>query len=122
MFVHRAFALITIALSLLAAGCEPTGDVAKNAAASSGGGEAALRVTVTKPMKKTLVRRSEQPGQIVAFEETPVFANVKGFISKVHVDIGDKVKGPKWDKKGALTEQGTILAELAIPELDQELL
>ena len=121
MFVHRAFTLIAIALCLLVAGCEPTGDVAKNVAPSDGT-EASLRVTVTKPTKKTLVRRSEQPGQIVAFEQTPVFANVKGFISKVHVDIGDKVKGPKWDKKGTLTEQGTILAELSIPELDQELL
>ena len=54
----------------------------------------ALRVSVVAPQRKTLVRRTEQPGQVRALEETPVFAKVTGFVSKVHVDIGDVVKGP----------------------------
>ena len=115
--------LLALAAScvLFIAGCEPTAQLPA-ATSPDGGGEAPAKVTVIKPTKKTLVKRTEQPGQIVAFQETPIFANVTGFISKVHVDIGDKVTGPAWDEKGNVTEPGTVLAEISIPELDQELL
>jgi multidrug resistance efflux pump len=112
--------------SILFAGCESGGNLAKlpaDVAAGAGStGEPLPVVTTIQPVRKTLVRRTEQPGQVFAFEEAPIFANVAGFVSKVHVDIGDKVKGPQRDETGKLTDPGTLLVELSIPELDQELL
>ncbi len=49
-----------------------------------------------------------QPAQVEPFETASIFAKASGFVSVVNVDIGDKV------------EKGTILAELSIPEMDQE--
>jgi RND family efflux transporter MFP subunit len=50
----------------------------------------------------------EQPGGIRAYEETPLFAKLAGFVKAVKADIGDNV------------EPGTVLAQLAIPELEDE--
>jgi RND family efflux transporter MFP subunit len=49
------------------------------------------RVTICKPLRKTLVLNTTQPARIEAFEETPIFSKLAGYIEKVHVDIGDKV-------------------------------
>jgi RND family efflux transporter MFP subunit len=68
-----------------------------------------MRVSTIQPQRKTLIRRVEQPGEIHAFEQTPLHSKVTGFISTVHVDIGDRVK------------VGQLLAEIAIPEYEQEL-
>ena len=54
-------------------------------------------------------RRCEQPGEIAAFEETPLYAKVAGYVQAVNVDIGDKIK------------QGQTLAVLSVPELVEEL-
>jgi RND family efflux transporter MFP subunit len=44
-----------------------------------------------------------------AFQDAVVYARTSGFISRRYVDIGDKVK------------QGQLLAEIASPEIDQQL-
>jgi len=49
-----------------------------------------------------------QPAQVEPFERANIVAKASGFVSKVHVDIGDDVK------------QGDVLAELSIPEMRQE--
>ena len=49
------------------------------------------RVTVGKPQRKTLVAKTTQPARIEAFEETPLFTKIAGYVGEVHVDIGDKV-------------------------------
>ena len=72
-----------------------------------GGGSAVVRVQ--PPVRKTLRLVSLQPGRIEPFEQTPLHAKIAGFVQTVHVDIGDRVR----------PEQP--LAELSIPELDQEL-
>jgi RND family efflux transporter MFP subunit len=56
----------------------------------------------------------EQPGNIRAYEETPLFAKLAGYVKTVNVDIGDPVAGPFW------VFPGTVLAELSIPELEDE--
>src|SRR5262249_32939142 len=61
----------------------------------------------------------EQPGTVRAFEEAPLFVKLPGYVRKVHVDIGDKVKGPRAGADGKEVP-GTLLAELSIPELDAE--
>jgi len=80
-----------------------------------------MKVTPIKAEKKTLTRRTEQPGEIEAFEAAPLWAKVTGYIRKVHVDIGDRVAGPKFDADGQMTSRGQILAEIDVPELVEDL-
>jgi HlyD family secretion protein len=80
-----------------------------------------MRASVTKPARKTLIRRTEQPGQIEAYEQTPIYAKVTGFVAQVKADIGDRVTGPRYDDQGKLIEPGQLLARLAVPELEDEL-
>jgi RND family efflux transporter MFP subunit len=79
-----------------------------------------VRVTPIKPARKALVRWTEQPGHIEAFEETPLFAKVAGYVEKMHVDIGDSVTGPQIDEAGKVVREGQLLAELSVPELHEE--
>src|SRR5688572_18270016 len=76
--------------------------------ASASGGNAALRVSTIKPARKTLIRKIEQPGEVHADEYTPLYGMVSGYVSKVHVDIGDPVTVDQ------------LLLEISIPEYEQE--
>lgn len=105
---------------VLLAGCNPPAAIPKLEEQKVE--ETALRVSAVTPQRKTLVRRTEQPGQVRALEETPLFAKVTGFVSKVHVDIGDVVKGPKLDEKGNVVEPGQVLLEIDAPELQEDVL
>jgi RND family efflux transporter MFP subunit len=78
-------------------------------------------VKTDTPKKKPLRRVIEQPATIEAFEETPLVAHISGYVEKVHVDIGKDVVGPQYDGKSKLIRPGTLLAELAIPEMLKEL-
>jgi RND family efflux transporter MFP subunit len=49
------------------------------------------------------------PGTTAAFAATNIYARATGYISRRNVDIGDHVK------------QGDLLAELAVPELDEQI-
>src|SRR5215471_21793368 len=80
-----------------------------------------LTVKTVKPERKDLRRVFEQPGFIEAFEETLLFARIPGYVLKVHRDIGDPLKGPRYDKAGKEVEPGQPLAELWVPEMEEEL-
>jgi multidrug efflux pump subunit AcrA (membrane-fusion protein) len=58
---------------------------------------------------RSLTRAVEQPGRVEPFAQTPLHAKVPGFVRAIHKDIGDEVAA------------GTPLAEIAVPELEQEL-
>jgi RND family efflux transporter MFP subunit len=61
---------------------------------------------LVKPERKTVSRRIEQPGfNIEAFQETPLFARISGYVKTWKVDIGDRV------------DRGDVLAELDVPEM-----
>jgi RND family efflux transporter MFP subunit len=66
------------------------------------------RVTAGTPQRKTLTLYTSQPGRIEAFEQTPLFPKLAGYVQSVLVDIGDRV------------ETGQVLIELSIPELHDE--
>ena len=70
---------------------------------------AAPKAATVHPVKQTWQCAIDQPGQIEAFEETPIYANVAGFISEVCVDMNARVK------------KGDVLARMAIPEMDKDL-
>ena len=78
------------------------------------GGAPAAPFTVVHAQKKMLPRVIEQPGSVRAYEETPLFAKLAGYVRAVKVDIGDPVEGP------SASAPGTVLAELSIPELEDE--
>lgn len=73
------------------------------------------RVSTILPQRKTLVRSVELPGRVEAYEIAPLHAKATGYVIKVAVDIGDKVQGPHDD------QPGTLLCELQVPELKEEL-
>ena len=113
--------LLPVVVMLL--GCEQAVKVVVPAAAAvsiSVGAQPPIKVAPIKPARKTLVRMVEQPGQVEAFEEAPLFAKVTGYVQKLHVDLGDKVTGPKSDEAGKQTAPGQVLCELVIPELNEE--
>jgi HlyD family secretion protein len=92
------------------AGCQSSAPAEPEPAASSTAAAGPpLRVTAGRPLRKTLRRESVQPGTIVAFEHTPLWAKLPAYVQKLYVDIGDRV------------EAGKLLADLWIPELEDEL-
>lgn len=97
--------LAAVGVSLLLFGChnaEKTPTAEANVTSSDG---SVTRVTIVKPQRTTLVATTTQPARIEAFEETPLYAKLPGFVKEVHADIGDRVK------------VGQVLVTLNIPEL-----
>ncbi len=50
------------------------------------------------------------PGNVTAFTDSPIYARTSGYLTKWYFDIGSHVK------------KGALLAEIATPELDQQLM
>ncbi len=110
-----ARSLVCCALLTLIVGCQQHSETATSPAK-----ELAMKVTPIKAERKTLTRRTEQPGEIEAFETAPLMAKVSGYVRRVLVDIGDPVTGPKWDADGKLLQEGQLLAEIDVPELAED--
>ncbi len=108
---------LSFALLALLSGCQPSPEASSTAHQTI---ELAMKVTPIKAERKTLTRRTEQPGEIEAFETAPLLAKVTGYVKKVYVDIGDRVTGPQWDSNGKLLEAGQLLAEVDVPELAED--
>ncbi len=62
-------------------------------------------VAVVSPVRTSLCWTIHQPASIEAFEETPIFPKIAGFVQRWEVDIGDRVS------------KGQLLAELWVPEV-----
>lgn len=67
------------------------------------------RVTAGPPVRKTLQLFTEQPGRVVAFEETPILSKLPGYVGTVHFDIGDKIT------------KGEVLVRIHAPEYSDQL-
>jgi HlyD family secretion protein len=65
-------------------------------------------VTAAQPERRVLTLSTTQPGRIEAFEQTPLFAKVAGYVEEVRVDIGDAV------------QKDDVLVRIAVPELVDE--
>jgi HlyD family secretion protein len=118
----RRFLLVCSLSTLLAgvfSGCNNSHSTADAASPSSAGADALVRVTPITAVKKKLVRYTEQPGQISAMEETPIVAKISGYVRRIHVDIGDRVKGPVYEGD-MLKEPGQPLIEIDVPEMHKE--
>ena len=103
--VLRVVALASLPLLLAAAtGCTSSAPAAQSAASPE-----PTAVTTVRPIRQALRHSVEQPGQIEGFENTPLYAKVSGYVHKLNVDIGDRVHA------------GQVLAELSVPELEEQL-
>ncbi|EDY15987.1 efflux transporter, RND family, MFP subunit [Chthoniobacter flavus Ellin428] len=66
-------------------------------------------VNVTSPKPEAAAEEIALPGNTQAFNDTPIYARANGYLKKWVVDIGARVKA------------GDLLAEIEVPELDQQL-
>lgn len=67
------------------------------------------RVSAARPAIKPLQLYTSQPGRIEAFEQSPLYSKVTGYVEEVLVDIGDMV------------QKDQPLVRLWIPEMESEL-
>ncbi len=102
----RGLALVLIAALVVVPGCghgaAPHGE--KTAAASTAKKTATMRIE-----RRNILMKVDQPGTIQAFETTPIFARIGGYVDKYKVNIGDRVKAD------------SILLSMWIPDLVEAL-
>lgn len=101
--VNVGLLISSAALVLAAGGCGHKAPAPSQEAATS------IQVTAAKPERKTIRLSTTQPGQIEAFEQTPLFAKIAGYVEELMVDIGDVVK------------KDQVLIRISVPELLDEL-
>ena len=100
-----------VALSLLlAAGCRHSdrspglnGSATKNEAGKTAG------IRVVQPEKRDIRWMVVQPGTLQAFEVTPIYSRISGYVQKYRYNIGDRVK------------TGDVLIDMWIPDLVAQL-
>ncbi|HEX9328746.1 MAG TPA: efflux RND transporter periplasmic adaptor subunit, partial [Reyranella sp.] len=92
------------ALAALTSGCGHS-SIASTPKQEAG---ATQTVETLKPVRHTFRRTVEQPGQVEPFEQTPIYANITGYVGEVRVDMDARVK------------KDQVLAWLSVPEMDDE--
>jgi HlyD family secretion protein len=98
-------------------GCSCSSAVTVQTAAAS----PTVSVVVARPEAKSVKWNIEQPGTIQAFEVAPLMVKFPGYVQKVFVDIDDRVDGPEMGSDGRIVKPGTLLAQLSVPEVVEEL-
>lgn len=95
----------------------------KPAAPAGGGAPATVpQISVIKPEKRPVKRVIEQPGTVMAFEETALHAKFPGFVGKIEDDPNKKERPPH-DRQidiDSRVKKDQVLAVLAVPELEEE--
>lgn len=71
--------------------------------------DAAPTVIALPPKQATPTDTFILPGNVTAYTDSPIYARTQGYLTKWYYDIGARVK------------KGALLAEIATPELDQQL-
>ena len=79
-------------------------------------------VTVVKPEKRPVTRSVEQPGSVRAFEETVIYPKIPGYVRAISADPAKATRQPhdRLIDLGSRVKAEQVLAELAVPELDEE--
>ena len=88
-------------------GCGRKGPEAGSGNARSGM-VSAPNVTVITPEPRNLVRAFKAPGTVEAYQEVTLYAKTSGYLSRILVDRGDRVR------------KAQVLAEISIPEMARE--
>src|SRR4051812_16822971 len=102
-------AFMALAL-LLAAGCGHAGLDAKTANRKAAGGQEGKTagIRVVRPERRDMRMTVIQPGTIQAFEVTPIYSRISGYVDKYRYNIGDRVKA------------GEVLLDMWIPDLVEQ--
>ncbi|MBI3464433.1 MAG: efflux RND transporter periplasmic adaptor subunit [Planctomycetes bacterium] len=110
MKVNALYLLGFVGLVLsLASGCDRAAPVeAADGVATEKSAAPVDRVVAGPPVRKTLQLFTKQPGRIEAFEVTPIYAKLAGYVEEVKVDIGD------------LVQKGQTLVRIWVPEMHDE--
>ena len=95
------------ALVVIYGGCADSGRTA-TAQEADPKGAVAVDVEVITPGEETVSRQVELPARIEAFQQATVYSRVSGYLSRIAVDIGDRVS------------EGQLLAKIDVPELEDE--
>ncbi len=107
VFKSPILALVTLVPVLAhSAGCRHSGQNGKSAEAKSEQGKTA-GITVIHPERRDIRMTVIQPGTIEAFETSPIYSRIAGYVQEYRYDIGDRVK------------QGDVLIDMWIPDLVQ---
>ncbi len=77
--------------------------------APSSGADALPTVTTVHPELQNNDASLTLPATVSAWEETPIYAQVAGYMDRMRVDIGSRVR------------KGDVMARIAVPELQQSL-
>jgi HlyD family secretion protein len=98
----------TLFLLLAACGCEHLGDRATGSSAKTAKGKSeqgsTAGIKVIHAERRDLKMRVVQPGTIQAFEVTPVYSRISGYVQNYRYNIGDRVK------------KGDVLIDMWIPD------
>lgn len=65
-------------------------------------------VETALPVKKTVYRKLNLPGDVLPYEEAAIYARVQGYVESIAFDRGSSVKA------------GDVLARLSVPELEKD--
>src|SRR5262245_41082418 len=98
---YRSRIILAIAA---AAGCEQLSEKKTDHPA-----QPVTQVEVVKPERHTVQRTVGEPGQLQAYETTPIHAKIAGYVKNWTVNIGSEIK------------KGQVLAELDVPEVEADL-
>jgi RND family efflux transporter MFP subunit len=109
-FVSKSTIQVAVVVAVIVVVCLGVWLFHRLAAANNNGGSAALpSVAVAKVTREDLFRRITIPAEFRPYVEANLNAKVSGYVDKMDVDFGDKVKA------------GQLLATLIVPELNSEL-
>jgi membrane fusion protein (multidrug efflux system) len=94
-----ALCVYSLAGLALFSSCKPASDEPKQRAAPP------LAVKVVTPKRGAITRFVTLPGEIKPYQQATLYAKVAGYLKTITVDKGDQIK------------EGTLLAEIEVPEL-----
>lgn len=100
---RRSAGIFGVAVFLASLGCGKK----ENQSAPPVSGEPVVRLV--QPVIRDLLVTVGQPSFVDSYEQTAIYAKLPGYVEKWNVDIGDRI------------QRGQLLAQLSIPELEQEL-
>jgi RND family efflux transporter MFP subunit len=108
-FQSRGVLGLVLFIAAASTGCLESSQAQASKKNASRSGATSTRVEVVRPERHTVQRSVGAPGELEAYETTPIFAKIAGYVQKVNVDIGSEIK------------KGEVLAELRVPEFEADL-
>ncbi|MHC5544813.1 efflux RND transporter periplasmic adaptor subunit, partial [Singulisphaera rosea] len=94
---------------LTSAGCNRAESDHARAKSEDQGKDKASSFEVIKPARRDIRMRVIQPGTVEAFESTPVYSHIAGYVKNYRFNIGDRVKADD------------VLLDMWIPDIDEQL-